>query len=79
MLKFAGQHFAILGAGRSGLGAARLARVHGAEVTVVDEGEPEKMQAALDKQQGILTLSSSAPAWMPDGRCRKNSPMRECP
>jgi UDP-N-acetylmuramoylalanine--D-glutamate ligase len=62
MLKFAGQHFAILGAGRSGLGAARLARVHGAEVTVVDEGEPEKMQAALDKQhaEGFRTISGQA-------------------
>lgn len=59
MSKFAGQHFAILGAGRSGLGAARLARQHGAEVTVVDEGEPEKIKAALDKQQaeGFRTLA----------------------
>ncbi|MEQ1748907.1 MAG: UDP-N-acetylmuramoyl-L-alanine--D-glutamate ligase [Prosthecobacter sp.] len=46
---FTGQHFAILGAGRSGLGAARLARMHGAEVTVFDEGDPAKIQAALDK------------------------------
>ena len=38
-MKFASQHFAILGAGRSGLGAARLARLHGAEVTIFDEGE----------------------------------------
>ncbi len=51
MALFTGQHFAILGAGRSGLGAARLARLHGAEVTVFDEGEPAKIQGALDKLQ----------------------------
>jgi len=39
---FASQHFAILGAGRSGLGAARLARLHGAEVTIFDEGDKAK-------------------------------------
>jgi UDP-N-acetylmuramoylalanine--D-glutamate ligase len=38
-MRFASQHFAILGAGRSGLGAARLARLHGAEVTIFDEGD----------------------------------------
>lgn len=38
-MKFASQHFAILGAGRSGLGAARLARQHGAAVTIFDEGD----------------------------------------
>lgn len=62
MSKFAGQHFAILGAGRSGLGAARLARQHGAAVTVIDEGEPTKIKAALDKQhaEGFQTLSGQA-------------------
>lgn len=49
MALFTGQHFAILGAGRSGLGAARLARMHGADVTVFDEGDPVKIQGALDK------------------------------
>ena len=38
-MRYASQHFAILGAGRSGLGAARLARLHGAEVTIFDEGD----------------------------------------
>ena len=58
MSKFTGQHFAILGAGRSGLGAARLARLHGAEVTVFDEGEPEKIKGALDRQhaEGFRTV-----------------------
>jgi len=41
-MKFASQHIAILGAGRSGLGAARLARMHGADVTVFDEGDKAK-------------------------------------
>ncbi|HAL73443.1 MAG TPA: UDP-N-acetylmuramoyl-L-alanine--D-glutamate ligase [Verrucomicrobiales bacterium] len=62
MSDFTGKQFAILGAGRSGLGAARLARLHGAEVTVVDEGAPEKIKAALDKQhaEGFRTLSGQA-------------------
>ena len=51
MLRFKGQHFAILGAGRSGLGAARLARLHGAEVTLFDEGDPQKMKGSLDQLQ----------------------------
>lgn len=41
-MKFASQRFAILGAGRSGLGAARLARMHGARVTIFDEGDKAK-------------------------------------
>lgn len=41
-MRFASQRFAILGAGRSGLGAARLARQHGAEVTIFDEGDKAK-------------------------------------
>ena len=59
MTSFQGQHFAILGAGRSGLGAARLARLHGASVTVLDEGDPVKIQAALDRlhAEGFQTVS----------------------
>ncbi|MCB1278142.1 UDP-N-acetylmuramoyl-L-alanine--D-glutamate ligase [Prosthecobacter sp.] len=41
-MRFASQHIAILGAGRSGLGAALLARQHGAAVTVFDEGDAVK-------------------------------------
>ncbi len=41
------QYIAILGAGRSGLGAARLARSQGAVPVVFDEGEPDKMRRAL--------------------------------
>ena len=44
MGKFDGKHFAILGAGRSGLGAAKLACLHGAKATVFDEGDPAKIK-----------------------------------
>jgi UDP-N-acetylmuramoylalanine--D-glutamate ligase len=44
-----GQHLAILGAGRSGLGAARLARLQGARVTVFDESEPTNLGTALER------------------------------
>jgi len=62
MLLFAGQHFAILGAGRSGLGAARLARLKGADVTVFDEGDPVKIKNALDKleAEGFRSVSGQA-------------------
>lgn len=58
MPAFSGQHFAILGAGRSGLGAARLARLHGADVTVFDEGDPTKIQTSIEKLQaeGFCTM-----------------------
>ncbi len=49
MHNLTGQHLAILGAGRSGLGAARLARRLGAQVTVFDEGDPDKLGAALER------------------------------
>jgi UDP-N-acetylmuramoylalanine--D-glutamate ligase len=51
MSLYQGQHFAILGAGRSGLGAARLARLHGAEVTLFDEADPQTIQGSLEKLQ----------------------------
>lgn len=47
------QRIAILGAGRSGLAAARLARVHGADVTVFDTGTAAELGsklAALDAE-----------------------------
>lgn len=49
MGKFDGQHFAILGAGRSGLGAAKLVAMQGAKATVFDEGDPQSLGTALDK------------------------------
>ena len=41
------QRIAILGAGRSGLAAARLARVHGASVTVFDTGTTAELKSKL--------------------------------
>ena len=42
-----GKHLAILGAGRSGLGAARLALKLGAGAVVFDEGDAAKLQASV--------------------------------
>ena len=42
-----GRNVAILGAGRSGLGAARLARKLGAHPVVFDDGDPVKLKAAV--------------------------------
>ena len=47
MAQPAQQHIAILGAGRSGLGSARLARRQGAVPVVFDEGDPVKLQKAV--------------------------------
>lgn len=47
-MPFSGHHFAILGAARSGLGAARLAARNGAKVTLVDEGDPAKFSRAIE-------------------------------
>jgi UDP-N-acetylmuramoylalanine--D-glutamate ligase len=41
------QHIAILGAGRSGLSSARLARKQGSVPVVFDEGDPVKLQKAV--------------------------------
>jgi UDP-N-acetylmuramoylalanine--D-glutamate ligase len=62
MSSLSAKHIAILGAGRSGLGAARLARQHGAEVTVFDEGDPAKLAAALEKlhAEGFKTVTGEA-------------------
>lgn len=48
MAKLDGQHLAILGAGKSGLGAARLARKLGASVTIFDDGQQD-----LEQQQKV--------------------------
>lgn len=57
-MKFAGQHFAILGAARSGLAAARLAARDGARITVFDEGDPAKLAANVQAAQaaGFKTM-----------------------
>jgi UDP-N-acetylmuramoylalanine--D-glutamate ligase len=46
-MELAGQNIAILGAGRSGLGAARLARKLGARPMVFDTGDEKKLAADL--------------------------------
>ncbi len=48
--KYAGRHLAVLGLGRSGMPAARLAKRLGATVTVLDSGTAE----ALEKSAGEL-------------------------
>lgn len=42
-----GQNIAVLGAGRSGLGAARLVRKLGGTAVVFDDGDPVKLQGAV--------------------------------
>jgi UDP-N-acetylmuramoylalanine--D-glutamate ligase len=53
------RHIAVLGAVRSGLGAARLAAREGAQVTLIDEAAPEKLarsiEAARQEGFGIIT------------------------
>ena len=44
---YTGKHVAILGAGRSGLGAAKLARKLGAQAVVFDDGDPVQLQQAV--------------------------------
>lgn len=46
------QRIAILGAVRSGLGAARLAARDGAQVTLFDEAEPEKLAKSIETATG---------------------------
>ncbi len=45
-MNLTGQNVAILGAGRSGLGAARLARKLGGQPMIFDDGDPTKLQSA---------------------------------
>ncbi len=64
-MSLAGQHIAILGAARSGLGAARLAAKQGAKVTLFDEGDPAKLAHAAEvaKAAGFgLVLGAEAKA-----------------
>ena len=46
-MELSGKHIAILGAGRSGLGVARLARKMGATGIVFDDGDPAKLEKAV--------------------------------
>lgn len=58
MSSLTSQTIAILGAGRSGLGAARLARQQGAEVIIFDEGNAVKTDK-LD-EEGFLSVTGQA-------------------
>lgn len=57
--KYAGKHYAILGMGASGMAAARLARRLGADVTLLDDGAPDKVAAAAAqaRAEGFAVLS----------------------
>jgi UDP-N-acetylmuramoylalanine--D-glutamate ligase len=48
-LNFDDQQIAVLGAGTSGIAAARLSASRGAKVTVFDSGRPEKLAAAAER------------------------------
>lgn len=54
--KYAGQRLAVLGLGKSGVSAARLARRLGANVTVLDSGRGE----ALEKSAAELAAEGIA-------------------
>lgn len=62
MPRFDTQRFAIIGAGRSGLGAARLAQSLGAAVTVFDEGDPEKLAGSVAKFRELNMAAVIGPA-----------------
>ncbi|MBN2451718.1 MAG: UDP-N-acetylmuramoyl-L-alanine--D-glutamate ligase [Lentisphaeria bacterium] len=49
----AGQRVLVLGLGESGLAAARLARLHGAEVTVLDQAPAAALRARSEHLEGI--------------------------
>lgn len=53
-----GQKIAILGAGKSGLGAARLALKLGAIPVIFDDGDPQKLEKAVSdfKREGITSV-----------------------
>jgi UDP-N-acetylmuramoylalanine--D-glutamate ligase len=59
-----GHYIAILGAGKSGLGAARLARKLGATPVVFDDGDPAKLQKAVQalEAEGFKALIGLAAA-----------------
>jgi len=48
-----GKQVAVIGLGRSGLAAARLLSVHGAQVVVLDDKSPEKLAPYLEKAKGL--------------------------
>ncbi len=68
-MRFAFQHFAILGAARSGLAAARLAARNGAKVTLFDEGDPAKLATSIAAAQAegfTIIVGQDAKDFAPD-------------
>lgn len=64
-----GKEIAVLGAGASGLGAARLARARGASVRAFDSGDPEKLaeRAALFAEEGVELRTGDEALSVPKG------------
>ena len=58
-MNISGKHIAVLGAGRSGLAAQRLATSRGAVATIVDSGDPAKF--AMNGVFGESALKYDAP------------------
>ncbi len=58
--KYAGQRFAILGTGASGMAAARLARRLGAEVVLLDDGPGDAAGTARAQAEGFAVRSGAA-------------------
>ncbi len=63
-LEITGKQVAILGAGRSGLGAARLARKLGATPVIFDDGDPVKLQSTFANLnvEGFATVNGLSEA-----------------
>ena len=61
-MKYSGQSIAILGCATSGIAAARLARHHGAQVTLLDSSDNEAVQLRAKplRDQGFSVLLGSA-------------------
>ena len=53
MINVNGKQVAVLGLGRSGYAAAKLLVLHGAHVVILDDKSPEKLQAWIEKAQGL--------------------------
>ena len=76
MITPTGQTIAILGCGRSGVAAARLALASGAGLVVVfDTGEPERSEAAAGglRAAGVEVVTGPEALWEARGRAREFS------
>ena len=61
-MKYSGQSIAVLGCATSGIAAARLARHHGAQVTLLDSSDSEAVQLRAKplRDQGFSVLLGNA-------------------